>query len=206
MNRRKFAQAAVLAGAGIVCLPRASRAADAAPGADFFALLEKRHSSRAYTDEAVSKEDIEKMLRAAMLAPSAANEQPWEFVVITDKSLLSQVGPINSWAKYAKDAPLGILVCLNQQKEKEKGMGIIDIGICSENILLAATALGLGSVFTGIYPYKDRMEGFSKLCKLPEYIEPVGLILIGHPKVTEFTRKERFNSEAIHYNTWDGAQ
>ncbi len=204
MKRRQFTKAAFLTGAGIACLPSLAGAAEA--NADFFTVLNNRHSSRSFTDEPVSNEDIEKILRAAMRAPSAANEQPWEFVVITDKNLLAQVGDINSWARYAKDAPLGILVCLNTQKEKEKGMGIIDIGICSENLLLSATALGLGAVFTGIYPYKDRMEGFSKLCNLPDYIQPIGLIVIGHPKVTDFKVKEQFNPDAIHYNTWQNAK
>lgn len=200
MTRRQFTQATFLAGTGIACLPLSSMAAE--QNGDFFTVMENRHSSRAYTDEPVSREDLEKLLRAAMQAPSAANEQPWEFVVITDKSLLEQVGAINSWARFAKDAPLAILVCLNEHKEKEKGMGIIDIGTCSENLLLAATALGLGAVFTGIYPYRERMEGFSKLCKLPEYIQPIGLIVIGHPKVTNHKSVDRFNPEAIHYNTW----
>lgn len=200
MTRRKFAQTALLAGAALACLPSAAGSAEQSAG--FFTVLRNRHSSRAFTDEPVSKEDLETMLRAAMQAPSAANEQPWEFVVITDKSLLSQVGAINSWARYAKDAPMAILVCLNENKEKEKGMGIVDMGICSENLMLSATALGLGSVFTGIYPYKERMQGFAKLCGLPDYIEPIGLIVVGHPKITDHKPVDRFNPDAIHYNTW----
>lgn len=201
MTRRKFAQLVCLSGFGL-SFSSAALAADLPAGPDFFTVIMERHSSRAFTEEPVSDSDVEILLRCAMQAPSAANERPWEFIVIRDKQLLVQVGGINHWASFAKNAPLGILVCLNTQKEKEKGMGIIDIGICSENLMLAATALKLGSVFTGIYPYKDRMAGFSKLCDLPEYIQPIGLIVIGHPKITKHDPVDRFDQAAIHQNKW----
>lgn len=200
MTRRQFGMISLLAGLGLAGAKATHAAAPADPG--FFQVIDQRHSVRSFTAQPVSDADVETMLRCAMRSPSAANEQPWEFVVIRDKSLLEQVGDINHWATYAKNAPVSILVCLNTQKEKEKGMGIIDIGMCSENILLAATALGLGAVFTGIYPYQDRMDGFSKLFSLPDYIQPVGLIVIGHPKSMEFTAKEEFNPKAIHQNKW----
>ena len=201
MTRRKFAQLIGLSGIGLTCASF-SNAADTSAGANFFTIIKERHSVRAFTDETVSDDNIEIMLRCAMQAPSAANERPWEFIIIRDKNILEQVGDINHWATYAKNAPLGILVCLNTQKEKEKGMGIIDIGLCSENLMLAATALGLGSVFTGIYPYKERMDGFSKLCSLPDFIEPIGLIVIGHPKITNHEPVDRFDPAAIHQNKW----
>lgn len=201
MTRRKFAQLACLSTLGMGCAS-VSWAADWPVGPDFFTVIRERHSSRAFTEEPVSDSDIEIMLRCAMQAPSAANERPWEFIIIREKEILGQVGDINHWASYAKNAPLGILVCLNTEKEKEKGMGIVDIGICSENLMLAATALGLGSVFTGIYPYKDRMEGFSKLCGLPDFIKPIGLIVIGHPKITKHESADRFDPAAIHQNKW----
>lgn len=199
MTRRKF----ILGLAGLGLCSASVAHADAIPaGPEFFSVIRDRHSSRSFTEQPVSDADIETLLRCAMQAPSAANEQPWEFIVIRDKAILEQVGDINHWASYAKNAPLAILVCLNTQKEKEKGMAIVDMGICSENLMLAATALGLGSVFTGIYPYKDRMEGFSKLCGLPDFVEPIGLIVIGHPKVTGHKPVDRFNPAAIHQNKW----
>lgn len=200
MTRRQFGLITLATGWGLANGMIARAATPADPG--FFAVIDQRHSARAFTAQNVSDADVETMLRCAMRAPSAVNEQPWDFVVIRDKSILEQVGDINHWATFAKNAPVAILVCLNTQKEKEKGMGILDIGMCSENILLAATALGLGAVFTGIYPHKDRMEGFSRLCGLPDYAWPIGLIIIGYPKTVEFTPKERFNPEAIHQNKW----
>lgn len=200
MTRRQFGMISFLAGLGLAGARASQAAAPAAP--DFFQVIDQRHSVRSFTTQPVSDADVETMLRCAMRSPSAVNEQPWEFVVIREKSLLEQVGDINHWATFAKNAPVAILVCLNTQKEKEKGMGILDMGMCSENILLAATALGLGAVFTGIYPHKDRMDGFSRLCSLPEYVQPVGLIVIGHPKSMEFTSREKFNPQAIHQNRW----
>lgn len=199
MNRRDFGKLGMLA-LVLSAMPGNGYAQES--GVDFFDVINKRHSVRAYTEEAISNEDIESLLRSAMRAPSAANEQPWEFVVIRDKAILEKVGGINSWARYANKAPVAILVCLNEQKEKEKGMGILDIGMCSENIMLAATAMGIGSVFTGIYPYKDRMDGFRKLCNLPDYIEPIGLIILGKPKIEDKSGTDRFNPAAIHQNTW----
>lgn len=198
MTRREFALAGLAAG-GALALPAL---AGAESGPDFFNVIRERHSVRAYADEPVSDADVETMLRCAMQAPSAANEQPWDFIVIRDRDLLDQAAGINPWAGFVRKAPLAILVCLNGQKEKEKGMGIIDMGACSENLLLAATALGLGAVFTGIYPLKDRMEGFSRLCGLPDYVQPIGLIVIGKPKGEAPGFKDRYNPAAVHQNRW----
>lgn len=201
MKRRRFTQVACLAALGAM-VARHGFAAEAGQGMDFFKVIDERHSVRAFTDENVSDGDVETMLRCAMRAPSAVNEQPWEFIVIRDRAILEQVGDINHWATYAKNAPVSILVCLNTDKEKEKGMGIIDVSMSSENILLAATALGLGATFTGIYPHQDRMAGFAKLCSLPANIQAIGLIVIGHPAKREFTPKEGFNPAVVHQNKW----
>lgn len=201
MNRRKFSKllclsAALTVGAG-------SRAASAAsiPN-DIFTVLRGRHSVRSYTGQDISEEDEQKILRYAMMAPSALNEQPWEFIVIRDKKILEQIGSANRNASFAADAPLAILLCLNERKEKIKGMSIIDMGACAENLMLAATGLGIGSVFTGIYPHKDRMEAFSKLCKLPDYIQPIGLIVLGYAQISNHRPADRFNPDAIHLNEW----
>lgn len=198
MQRRQFAQLALVSALSLGW----TRSAAAAPAPDFFTVVKDRHSVRAYTDQPVSDAEVETMLRCAMQAPSAVNEQPWEFIVIRDAAQLDQVGDINPWASFAKKAPVAILLCLNEQKEKEKGMGIIDMGTCAENLLLAATALGLGAVFTGIYPHQDRMAGFRKLCRLPEYVQPIGLIVIGHRAITSHTFADRYNPAAVHQNYW----
>ena len=206
MHRRNFMQALGIGGVLSLNFASIALAADGAGDGNVAAILENidtRRSVRTYTDEPVTEEQIEKMLRAAMAAPNAANEQPWEFVVVTDKSILGQMKSVNQYAAYAGHAPLAILVCLNTTKDKTDGMSILDIGMASENLMLAAHALGLGSVFTGIYPLKDRMEKASQLFKLPPEISPIGLIIIGHPKTTARKSAEaRYNTAVIHKNTW----
>lgn len=165
--------------------------------------IDTRRSVRSFSNDPVSDQDLEKILMAAMASPSALNEQPWEFIVITDKNIKSQIKSINKYASFAANAPLSILVCLNKQKEKAPGMGVIDVSMCAQNILLAAHALGLGAVFTGIYPEKERMEQFQQLVHLPDDIIPIGLIVLGHPKnPADKSAKSRYNLKAIHHNSW----
>lgn len=202
MNRRHFGKIAAVALGALPCLGLAAKAdADAAQD-NIFNVLRRRHSVRAYTEQPVSEEAIDQILRYAMMAPSAANEQPWEFVVIRERAMLEKIGAINHYASFAAKAPLAILLCLNEQKEKIRGMGILDMGICAENLMLAATGLGIGSVFTGVYPEKDRMDGFARLCKLPDYVKPIGLIVLGYPAITNHQSPDRYNKAAIHLNTW----
>lgn len=170
---------------------------------DLFDAIATRRSCRQFTDKTVPMEVIEKILRSAMYAPSALNEQPWEFIIIQDKTLLNRLGEANHNAAFSKNSPLAILVCLNENKVKAPGMAVVDMGMCAQNILLAAHGLGLGAVFTGIYPDKNRMNNFSELCGLPKKILPFGLIVLGYPKIDN--RRElpdRFNREAIHFNKW----
>lgn len=198
----------LLKAAGVCAVCAVPAVAAAAPADDAKAIIDNmltRRSVRAYSPEPVSESDIQTILKCAMAAPSAANEQPWDFVVVTDGDALAKVGPINHYASYAANAPLAILVCLNKEKEKFPGMSVLDIGMCAENIMLAAHALGLGSVFTGIYPEDERMKGFRELFGLPENVTPMGLIVIGHPDGTALKEKaDPFKQENIHMQTWGG--
>lgn len=201
MDRRSFGKMACLALAapcvGFVANAKAEGAND-----NVFNVIRQRHSVRAYSEEPVSDETVTEILRYAMMAPSAMNEQPWDFVVIRDRAVLDRVVQINKYASFVAKAPLAILLCLNEQKEKIKGIGIIDMGLCAENLMLAATGMGIGTVFTGIYPDRERMDGFAKLCKLPDYVKPIGLIVMGYPANKEHTPQDRFNKNAIHLNSW----
>lgn len=201
MDRRCFGKMACLALA-LPCLGIAAQAGAQGNEAGIFTVLRNRHSVRDYAQEPVSEETVTEILRYAMMAPSAVNEQPWEFIVIRDRAQLEQIGGINHYARYAAKAPVAILLCLNEQKEKIKGMGILDMGICAENLMLAATGFGLGTVFTGVYPEKDRMDGFAKLCRLPDYVKAIGLIVMGHPANQNHQPQDRFNRAAIHMNVW----
>ena len=172
---------------------------------DVLTALQTRRSVRAYTHEPVSDKDLDTLLAAAQLAPSAANEQPWDFVVIRDPKTLAKVGDINPYASFAAKAPVAILVCLDTEKEDIPGMGILDVAMSAENLLLAAHGIGLGAVFTGIYPMVDRMEGFTKLLDMPENIIPLGLIVLGHPAIPGLrTAEDRVKPENVHWENWAG--
>jgi nitroreductase len=111
-----------------------------------------RRSIRKYRDEPVGEEAIEQLLRAAMSAPSAGNQQPWHFVVIDGRDILEKVEKVNPYAGMAADAPLAVLIAAEPALEKFPGYWVQDCSAAAENMLLAAHAMGLGAVWTGIYP------------------------------------------------------
>ncbi len=168
---------------------------------DALTCIHTRRSIRRFTDEPVTDEEIRILLDAAMIAPSAGNARPWEFVLITDKALLERIPAINQYASMAAGAPLTVLVCGNLQKEKYPGYWTQDCSAALQNMLLAATALGLGTVWTGVYPVEERIKGFRELCRLPEQIMPLGAVVVGRPAV-EARSLSRYEAGKIHTNTW----
>ncbi len=160
-----------------------------------------RRSVRSYTDELVSQEQIDKLLRAAMQAPSAGNNQPWEFLVVTDKAKLVEITKVKKAVAMAKNAPLAILTCFNKDYEKLKGFAVQSVCCASQNILLTAHALGLGAVWTSVYPNEDFVKGYRKVFNLPDNIIPVAFIVIGHPK-KQPEPKDYFKPERVHTNVW----
>ncbi len=168
---------------------------------DIFTALHTRRSIRKYTEEPVTEEEIRILLEAAMVAPSAGNAQPWAFVVITDRERLEQVPAIHAQAGMAARAPLGILICGDMNAEKHPGFWVQDCSAAVQNTLLAATGLGLGAVWVGVYPVETRVRDFSKLFKLPGHIIPLALVVVGRPAM-ESERKSRFDAQKVRYNTW----
>lgn len=163
-----------------------------------------RTSVRAYSDRPVSEATVDTLLRAAMAAPTARNAQPWQFVVITDRAKLDSIAADNQNIKMAAEAPLAIAVCGDMSKAIE-GHGqdywIQDCSAATENLLLAAHAMGLGAVWCGIYPIHERVAFVSSLLSLPDHIIPLNIIPIGYPKAAG-TPKEKFDSLNIHYNNY----
>jgi nitroreductase len=168
---------------------------------DALTAIKTRRSVRAYTAEPVADETVREILRCGMQAPSACNEQPWQFVVIRDKTLLTKAGEINPYAKFAKNAPVAVLVCGDLRLDKCQGYWVQDCSNCAMSMLLAAHAMGLGAVWTGIYPLGDRVEGFRKLCGLPHEVTPMALLVIGHP-AAQPKPEDRFKPERIHTDRW----
>ena len=162
-----------------------------------------RTSIRQYTNEPVSKTDIETMLRAGMAAPTAANKQPWHFVTVTNKEKLAELAGRRGMIK---QAGVAIVVCGNLDKAmqgKAQDYWIQDCSAATENILLAAHALGLGAVWTGCNPTDDRVAEVSKVLKLSETIVPLCVIAIGHP-AEQPTPKDKWKPENVSYNEFGG--
>jgi len=167
-----------------------------------------RTSIRQYTDEPVSQQDVETLLRAGMAAPTAVNAQPWHFVAITDKDKLKELAATNRRGSMIEQAALAIVVCGNMDKAmKGKGQAywIQDCSAATENILLAAHGLGLGAVWTGLYPMDDRVSAVSQVLHLPQTIIPLCTIVIGHPAESP-EPKNKWKPENVSYNEFGGTQ
>lgn len=162
-----------------------------------------RRSIRKYTEDPVSDEQINSILEAAMMAPSAGNQQPWQFVVVRDRDALGKIQGINQYAGMSATAAVGILVCGDLSLEKNAGFWVQDCCAAVQNLLLAIHGEGLGGVWTGIYPLEDRIVGFRKLFDLPEHVMPLAFIPIGHPGHKPKTTS-RFQRERIHKERWQG--
>lgn len=161
-----------------------------------------RTSVRDYEARPVEKEKIEKMLRAAMAAPTAMNKQPWHFVVVDQRNVLDALAGANPYAKMLKKAPLAIVVCGNTDKMIEGGgrdFWIQDASAATENLLLAAHAMGLGAVWTGAYPSEERCISISKVLSLSDNLIPLNMIVVGYP-AEHPQPKQKFKEENISYN------
>lgn len=161
-----------------------------------------RTSIRDYEARPVEKEKIEKMLRAAMAAPTAMNKQPWHFVVVDQRNVLDALAGTNPYAKMLKKAPLAIVVCGNTDKMIEGGgrdFWIQDASAATENLLLAAHAMGLGAVWTGAYPSEERCISISKVLSLSDNLIPLNVIVVGYP-AEHPQPKQKFKEENLSYN------
>ena len=165
--------------------------------------IHNRKSVRQYTAEPVSEDHIQTMLKAAMAAPSAVNYQPWRFVVVTEREQLDAMAEVLPFARMLKQAPLAIIVCGETLwfEGKENIFWQQDCSAATQNLLLAAEALGLGAVWTGVYPDPQRSAELSAFLGLPETVQPLCAIPIGHPAGDD-KPKDKWKPENIHYGKW----
>ncbi|WP_315116340.1 nitroreductase family protein [uncultured Clostridium sp.] len=161
----------------------------------------ERRSIRKYTGEKVSEELVGKLLKAAMAAPSAGNQQVWEFIVVRDRKVLEDITKAHQYSQMLKEADLAIIVCADTSREKYKGYWVQDCSAATENILVEAQHLGLGAVWLGVYPVEQRVKDIKKLFKLPEDVYPLSIISIGHPGERK-EHSDRFDKNKIHYDRW----
>jgi nitroreductase len=170
---------------------------------DALTAIFERKSVRSYTGEPVSNEEVDKLLRAAMAAPAAVHMIPWKFIVVTDTKKLKTLADGLPFAKMLTKAGTGIVVCA-VAKEAAGGseeFAILDCTCASENILLAAEALGLGAVWTAVYPNKELMDFVRKELNIPHHVIPLNIIPVGHPTGAE-KAQDKYDAKNIHWQKW----
>lgn len=164
-----------------------------------------RTSVRTYQEgKTVSPDTVEILLRAAMSAPTAVNKQPWAFVVLDTRESLDSLAEVLPYAKMLHHAPLAIVTCGDMDKALEgngRDFWIQDVSAATENMLIAAHALGLGAVWTGVYPDMERVEAVQKRLGMPANIIPLSVVPIGYPS-GEHQPKDKWNPDAVRYNRW----
>ncbi len=168
---------------------------------DLMEALLTRRSVRRFEPKPVSLELIQTLLRAAMQAPSAANAQPWHFIIITEREQLEKVTEFHPAAECLHQAQVAVLVCGDERLEKRPDRWIQDCSAATQNILLAAHAQGLGAVWLAIHPDPIRIDNIRAMMSLPNTVHPLSLVAVGYPaRVPQPVN--RFKLERIHFNHW----
>ncbi len=160
-----------------------------------------RRSIREYTDKEISDDIIKQIIKAGFSAPSAANQQPWQFIIIDDKDILNKIPGFHQRAKFVTKAKKAILICADKKLEKFENYWPVDCSAATENMLLAARALGLGGCWIGIYPQENRMQELKNIFNLPKSVIPFSIVSLGFTN-EEQKEVDRFKEDRIHYNKW----
>lgn len=161
--------------------------------------LQARRSIRKFTDEAVSGEQIDALLHAAMSGPSACNARPWAFYVVANPEALEKLRAATPYTRMR--APLAIVVCGDQTRtlpDERAQFWIQDCSAATENILLAATDLGLGTVWCGIHPKMEAEENVRAALALPGTMIPLNIIYAGHP-AEQHCARDQYDEKCVHF-------
>lgn len=168
---------------------------------DVLEAIFNRRSIRSYTGETVSPEELHTVLRAGFYAPSAHYHQPTNFLVIQDPETLQAIAEEHPYAKMLPQAGCAVLVCGNLTRQTTEGFLVADCSAATQNMLLAATGLGLGTVWCGVYPKKDLMDLMRTRFALPDPILPIAIMALGH-SAEQRSVPERFDPRRVHFETW----
>jgi nitroreductase len=160
-----------------------------------------RRSIRKYTSEPVPDDVVERLLRAAMAAPSAGNQQPWQFVVIRDRDTLTGITEFHPYSKMLPDAPVAVVVCGDAANCKWPQMWEQDCAAATENLLVEAELLGLGAVWLGVHPLEERVSGIRRLLGMPDSVVPFAVVPIGHPAESK-PPADRYDEARVHRERW----
>jgi nitroreductase len=161
-----------------------------------------RRSIRKYQDKPVEEETITLLLQAAMAAPSAMNIKPWDFVVVQDADLLAEIRSALMFGRY--EAPLAVVVCGNTsffRHPMASRFWVQDCSAATENILIAAAGLGLGTVWLGVHPIHNFEKRISTILKLPDHVKPLNVIYVGYPD-EEKPARTQYDPDRVHRDTF----
>jgi nitroreductase len=166
---------------------------------DAYEAILTRRSIRNYTRQPVSVELIRQLMVAAMCAPSAGNEQPWHFIVVTQREQLDALAEVLPYGKMLRQAPLAVVVCGDPKLQTHEGFWVQDCSAATQNILMAAHAKGLGAVWVGVYPKEERIAGIRRLMGVPEHVVPLCVVSIGYA-ASRVEPVNRYQEARIHLN------
>ncbi len=163
--------------------------------------IASRKSVRSYTDQDVTPEQVETILKAAMAAPTGMNVQPWRFVVVREQAVKDKLA--GGFNKMIAKAPVVIVVCGQTvlKNGRPNNNWTADCAAATENMLLAVEAIGLGAVWTACYPYEERMNPAIEVLGLPDDVKPYCIVPVGHPSGND-RPKDKWKPENIHYDRW----
>jgi nitroreductase len=166
---------------------------------DALDLMYSRQRVREFTDAPVSEEQVEAMLKAAMAAPSVQDRRPWHFVVVRNRNTLDKLARVHKYAYMLAQAQLAIVVC-GDQKVSEK-YWVEDGCVATQNLLLAAKALGLGGVWISIYPKKKHQNAVREMLDIPDRMGVLCILAMGIPAKRDQIRT-KYDSERVHHEEW----
>ena len=159
-----------------------------------------RRSVRKFRPDPVPPEVLEGLMRVAMTGPSASNQRPWQFLVLTEPERLQKLSTVRGY-EIAAHAPAVIVVCGDQERNRIGEVWVMDCSVAAQNILLAAHASGLGAVWLGCWPAPERMPNTSLFLGLPWQIVPFAVLVLGYADEAP-PQADRYEPERVHHNHW----
>ena len=138
-----------------------------------------------------------------MAAPSAGNQQSWRFVVVVDKLQLGRLAEATPYSAMLASAAAGIVVAGDARAQRHAGYWVQDCAAATENLLIAAHAIGLGAVWIGVHPIEERVANVRGVCGLPDGVVPLGMVALGNPAEAK-PPAERYDSSLVHQERWSG--
>jgi len=160
-----------------------------------------RRSIRRFQDKKVSEKDVETIIKAGMNAPSAGNERPWHFIFIRERKTLDRIADVHPYAQMLREAQLAIVTCYDIKLVTHEGYADQDCALASLNMMLCAHALGLGSVYVGVHPRKEREDSLREVLGIPDNVTPFNIIPIGYPAETK-PEEDKSIPSRVHDEKW----